>query len=114
MGLINFFVRVKSAALFTRTPAHQSSEALKLQAMQKLEASVTHADFVEVSDYLSRIIVRFEEDDRIEKRQAEFVRNQARPVHVVVDQPKQHQNQNQNNGNGNNGNQQPNKKYGQR
>jgi 5'-3' exonuclease len=114
MRFIRFLLKVKASQLFTKTPAHKSSEALKAEAMDKLDIAVTHADFRTVADLLERIIVRFVEDERIDKRQSEWEAGRnAQPQ-----QQKQNQNQNQNgqhhnnaNQNQNNGNQQP-KKYG--
>lgn len=116
MRFIRFLLKVKASQLFTRTPAHKSSEALKAEAMDKLDIAVTHADFRIVANLLERIISRFEEDERIEQKQANWEASRAPQTHQPQNPPKHHQNGNNHNG-GNqnqNGNQQPKQKYGGR
>ena len=111
MRFIRFLLKVKASQLFTKTPAHKSSEALKAEAMDKLDVAVTHADFRTVADLLERIIVRFVEDERIDKRQSDWEAGRnAQPQQQKQNQNQNH-NANHNNANQNNGNQQP-KKYG--
>lgn len=65
--MLKFIRRRNDVRLFTRTPAHRSSEAIKAEAIDKLERAATHADFREVRLMLDRIILRFEDDERNER-----------------------------------------------
>jgi len=84
--------KAKSTRMFTRTPAHKSSEVLRIEAMTLLEQAVTHAEFREVLGILERINARFDDDNRIEQKEAEFRSRQNAPQQ----QPQQHQHQNPN------------------
>lgn len=112
MRILKFLTKVKSSRLFTRTPAHKSSEALKAEAMTCLDSAVTHAEFREVLGLVERIIVRFEEDERIDAREAQFRSGRAQPPQQQGHQHQQKQHHhNQNGKNHHNGGGKPYKQH---